>query len=406
MSKVLVSDARLGSAVSIIRSLGRRGLDVVAADSEALSPGFFSRYASERLRYPRPNSAPDAVVEVLLREARARGVDLILPVTDDVIIPLLRARRRFEDVCRLALPENGAWETARDKQATLKLARELKVATPRTALVETAAEARKEAARLGWPVVLKPQASRIYAAAANGRVIEPLHVAYAGGFARLGEQMAQFEGRCPVLVQEYYAGEAHGVELLAWKGRPLAVFQHRRLREVPITGGASSLRESVPLDPALYESATRLLAALEWTGLAMVEFKLGREGPKLMEINGRVWGSLPLAVRSGMDFPALAADLYLKGPPSPGSRPATAYRVGVRSRNLELEIVWIASVLRGERRYPFLNPPRRREALVAAVRLLDSSEGFDILSGEDPRPGLAELVRIAAKIGEKVSHSR
>ena len=63
-----------------------------------------------------------------------------------------------------------------------------------------------------------------------------------------------------------------------------------------MTGGASSYRESVALDARLLEDSVRLLQALRWTGLAMVEFKVGADGYHLMEINGRVWGSLPLAV--------------------------------------------------------------------------------------------------------------
>ncbi len=110
-----------------------------------------------------------------------------------------------------------------------------------------------------------------------------------------------------------------------------------------------------------------------------------------MEINGRIWGSLPLAVKSGMDFPARLADLYLGGGMATNGRPATDYRVGVRSRNLELEVVWIGSTLRGNRRYPFLPAPRRREAVTAAARLVLPGDGFDILSLDDPRPGLVEL---------------
>jgi predicted ATP-grasp superfamily ATP-dependent carboligase len=155
---------------------------------------------------------------------------------------------------------------------------------------------------LGWPLVLKPQSSRLYHQNAG---IDSFTVAYADGPERLAEQMAPFEGRCPVLLQEYCAGAGDGVELLLHEGRPLAAFQHRRLREVPITGGASAFRESVPLDPLLLDYSTRLLRELRWTGLAMVEFKSSVGGPRLMEINGRVWGSLPLAVRSGMDFPRL-----------------------------------------------------------------------------------------------------
>jgi hypothetical protein len=144
------------------------------------------------------------------------------------------------------------------------------------------------------------------------------------------------------------------------------------------------------------------LAALEWTGLAMVEFKVGEDGPKLMEINGRVWGSLPLAVKSGVDFPARMAELYLAGPPKNGRPADTAYELGVRSRNLDLEVVWIASTLRGRQGRRLVLVPPRREGVEAAMRLLNPKDGFDILSWDDPRPGLAEIAGIAAKLRRKV----
>ena len=404
MARVLVTDARLGSAVAIIRSLGRRGHEVIAADSEPRSAGFHSRYATDRLRHPSPADDPDAAAEALLRAVEERGVDLVIPVTDDVILPISQRRGRFERTCVLALPDAVSLARTRDKKVTLELAQELGVPLPRTTVVQTVQEAREEAARLGWPVVLKPQASRVYRRPGE---VKALSVAYAGGFARLDRLVEAFEGR-PVLLQEYYGGEAYGVDLLTYRGRPLAAFQHRRLREVPMTGGASSFRESVPLDPILLDFSLRILGALGWTGLAMVEFKVGPEGPRLMEVNGRVWGSLPLATKSGVDLPALAADLHLDPAAGPegASRWANgngAYPLGVRSRNLELEVVWIASVLRGDRRYPFLPAPRRREALRAAARLALPADGYDILSLDDPLAGIADLVRIGGRLRRKLS---
>lgn len=394
-STVLVTDAGLGSAVSVIRSLGRKGMRVVAADSERHSAGLRSRFADVAVHYPSARVDPDGMIERLLEIVRSERVDLVVPVTDDTILPLAAARDRFERVTKVALPPAASWETARDKEATHELAERLGVPVPRTALVETVADARREAARLGWPVVLKPQASRVHAR--GDKRIEAFSVAYAGGFARLDARMRTFEGRCPVLLQEYFSGEAHGVELLLDRGRPLLAFQHRRLREVPITGGASSFRESVALDPLLYEYSLRLLAELEWTGLAMVEFKLTPDGPRLMEINGRIWGSLPLAVKSGVDFPAGLAALYLGTPPPARDGSLPGYRLGVRSRHLELETVWIASVLLRRRRYPFLAIPPRREALSVALRLLAPSDGYDILDRDDAAPGVAEVRKILGK---------
>jgi predicted ATP-grasp superfamily ATP-dependent carboligase len=403
VQRILVTDSSRGSAISIIRSLGRRGYYVIAADSEARSPGYYSRYTSERLRYPPPSKAPEEAVATLLETARKQRVELIVPVTDEVALPLSDARERFEGLCTLALPDRGAFARTCDKLATLELAAEIGLPVPRTALVATVRESLEAAPSLGWPVVLKPRRSRIYR---DGRPVERYEVSYAEDASALAAGMRRLEGRSEVLLQEYYRGEGQGVELLMYRGRPLAAFQHRRLREVPITGGASSFRESVSLDPVLYDYSVRFLAALEWTGLAMVEFKLGREGPRLMEINGRVWGSLPLAVKSGMDFPVRLAELYFGNLPEADSPPDTTYTLGVRSRNLDLEVLWIGSALRRTRPSQSLPLPGRRQALAAALRLFYPGDGFDVLAWDDPRPGLVEIARIAAKLRRKLGDGR
>jgi predicted ATP-grasp superfamily ATP-dependent carboligase len=271
-------------------------------------------------------------------------------------------------------------------------------------LVRTAAEAVREATDFRWPVVLKPQSSR---AVRGGGQLDAFGIEYAADRAALEKRMSAFEGRSAVLLQEYVPGDGHGVGLLMDRGKPLLAFQHRRLREVPFTGGPSSLRESVALDPALFDYSVRLLEALEWTGPAMVEFKAGPDGASLMEINGRLWGSLPLAVKSGVDFPGRIVKLFLEPPAEPSAALPRdlEYRVGVRSRDLNLELTWIASVLARRSAYPFLETPRRREAAAAALRLLDPRDGFDVLDAHDPIPGLAEVVDIAAKVPRRLARA-
>jgi len=406
--RVLVTDAGRGSALAIIRSLGRRGWHVVAADASPASPGFHSRYAAGRVHYPSPTKDTAATVDRLHAAALAHRIDLIIPVTDEVIVPLSAARDRFAGVSALAIPDAAALAVVGDKAATLDLATRLGVPVPRSCLVTTAAEALERSADFRFPIVLKPVTSRV---STDSGTIDAFSVSYADGPARLGETMAGLEGRSAALLQEYCPGEGYGVELLLADGHVVEAFQHHRLREVPFTGGASAYRESVPLDPVLLDHSIRLLAELHWTGLAMVEFKIGPDGPRLMEINGRIWGSLPLAVHCGVDFPAGLAELTLDGPspgafePSSGYRP-TSYPAGVQMHNLDLEIIWILSVLRGKRRHPFLPIPPRSAALAAALGLLRPGSSFDVQSWTDPRPGLADIARITRKLVGKVSAER
>jgi predicted ATP-grasp superfamily ATP-dependent carboligase len=388
MPNVLVTDAGRGSAIAVIRSLGRQGWNVIAADSDRHSPGFRSRFTRWKLLYPPPEVDQAATAQAILQEAKRRAVTLVVPVTDDVILPLRAIRPAFDGVSVLAMPSSDALSVVSDKEATLRLAESLGVPVPRSHVVRGDAEARQIIGDIGWPVVVKPRVSRTNG---EGTGIKRHEVSYACDPEQLTRALER-EGDEPVLLQEYSEGEGHGVELLLKEGRPLAAFQHRRLREVPVTGGASSFRESVPLDPMLYLHAARLLESLSYTGLAMVEFRVGPKGPRLMEINGRIWGSLPLAVKSGVDFPSLMARMYL-GEDFRRAEVLRDYRVGVRSRNLPLEVSWIGSVLLHSRDVCLPMPPRR-DAMRVAARLLYPGDGYDVLSAEDPLPGLAEFAKV------------
>ena len=117
----------------------------------------------------------------------------------------------------------------------------------------------------------------------------------------------------PSMIQEKIIGPGTGLFTLYDKNRHLALFSHKRIREKPPSGGVSVVSESVPLDNEMVDAADKLLSAVGWTGVAMVEFKRDvRDGKaKLMEINGRFWGTLQLAVASGVDFPVLLIE-YLQ----------------------------------------------------------------------------------------------
>ena len=401
MTRVLVTDAGRPSGLAVVRSLGRRGISVVAADATRRSRAFVSRHADARVVYPSPEQDAAGALDAILHAAESHRVDLVLPVGEDMVVLIAGARDRFAGIARLALPDPEALAVTRDKRRTVELARQLGIPTPQTSLVETEAEAGVAVEGFSWPVVLKPQASRRLE---PGRNVERFGVAYAATREQLAARMRRFEGRCAVLLQEYWPGEGHGVGLLMSGGETVLAFQHRRLREVPYTGGPSSFREGVPLSSELLDYSQQLLGALDWTGPAMVEFKVGPRGATLMEVNGRLWGSLALAVKSGVDLPARMVDVFLD-PDAPADPPELDYRPGVRSRDLGLELSWIGSVLRGAPRYDFLDAPSRRDGVAALVKLLDPRDGFDVMTARDPLPGLAELLGLLIEVPARVVRS-
>lgn len=399
--RVLVTDASRPSALSVIRSLGRAGFEVIAADPSPVTVGGASRYATAAGVYPSPFEGPVERTAAAIGEIACRHqVDLVVPVTDDVIVPLVAHPPELPDGCQMAMPGPDQLDVAGSKLATHELARTLGIDVPDSVVVRTSPPAPGIVERLGSPVAVKPDRSR--RVGPDGRLVKG-QVRYATSDAELAARVA--EAGQPVLVQSFHPGSGVGIGLVLDDGRPLLAVQHRRLHEVPLSGGASALRETVPVDPVLLDQATALLGALRWTGAAMVEFKVGPSGTRLMEINGRLWGSLPLAVRAGADVPAVAAAVHLGDRADEMCWPDTSYASPVRARNLDLELVWIASVLRG-RRSTIDTGLSRRDGLAAIAQLARRGQADDLFDDDDRGPArlgvraaMAHLVRKVATHG-------
>jgi len=232
----------------------------------------------------------------------------------------------------LPFPSYEAVRRASNKVEVLNLARSLGVPIP-ASLTLASSDALVSAEAVGYPVVIKPACSRVLTS--TGWIANS--VSYADDADALMKHLTRLPAESyPVLIQERIQGPGVGVFMLFDRGRRIAQFAHRRLREKPPSGGVSVLCESTPVDPVAAHHAQGLLQHLEWHGPAMVEFKRDvRDGSlRLMEINGRFWGSLQLAIDAGVDFPRLLVDIAIGSVPDH----APNYRAGIRCR-------WIAGDL-------------------------------------------------------------
>ncbi|MGH7541296.1 MAG: ATP-grasp domain-containing protein [Gemmatimonadota bacterium] len=384
--RILVTEGEERSSLAVVRSLGRAGHELIVCSRNGRSLAGASRFASGDRRVPDPLSEENAYLEAVLRVSEETGAEAIIPMTDAACTVLLPARARFGDI-RVLGPTAEAYRRISDKAAVALVAERCGIAVP--SRVEMRAPGEAAALPLSeelFPAVVKPVRSVSAEAGRRRRV----PVQYAEGREALESLLVDAPTEAyPLLIQQRIDGVGVGVFLLRSRGRTLAAFSHRRLREKPPSGGVSVYREAATLDPGLLSACERLLAAYEWEGVAMVELKLETVSavPYLMEVNGRFWGSLQLAVDAGVDFPAL----FVAAAFGEAVEPVLDYRVGTRCRWWWGEVDHALAVLRmsaEERRR--LGLGARVGALAHLLRPSTRHDRFEVLRREDPRPFMRE----------------
>jgi predicted ATP-grasp superfamily ATP-dependent carboligase len=322
---VLLTDGTERSALAAARSLIGAGWEVgvAAGGGRRLSLAGVSR-GVRRLRLETdPLADPPGYAAEVGQLAARHGVRVVLPVTDASVEAILAGREHLPRTAALPFPDLATYRKAADKGAILEYARDAGLAVPDTVVLADPAAELPDAEF--FPAVLKPHRSVLGGRHFGVQFVSTVQQCRAALRTLAG-------GAFPVLLQRRVRGSGEGLFVLRWNGRVVAEFAHRRLREKPPEGGVSVYRESIALDADLAAAGRRLLEALDWQGVAMIECKRDASSgqPVLMEINGRLWGSLQLAIDAGVDFPRLLVSCALgeeRGVPA-----ITHYRVGVRSR--------------------------------------------------------------------------
>jgi len=365
--RVFITNGTARTCLAAVRSLGRQGLDVTVGEERRISLAALSRHCHRAVAYPSPERDSDRFIAWLRERLHREQYDVVMPVDQHTFHLFARHRDELETLTKIPVAELSVFEDAHDKSKTFRAALAAKIPCPETHFLETRQDVVALGRRARFPLIVKPRIG------SGSRAVT--RVSNAGELTAAWTHIHQKQ---PFpLVQEYIppGGEALGVSALFNRDAvPRALFVHKRLREYPVGGGPSTLRESV-IRPEAAELAVRLLQALRWYGVAMVEFKVDpRDGvPKLMEINPKLWGSLNLAIASGVDFPALWYRLAVDGDVAP----VFNYRAGVRGRLL------LADALH------FLTNPDRFRLRPSFFRLGDPRTRGDIWDPSDPIPGLA-----------------
>lgn len=322
---VLVTDGEQRASLAVARSFGKAGHTVLDCSNVARTITGASRYVQAEYTVADPLTDPDRYLSDIVAIVQASRVDTLMPMTEAALLAILPARHRFPNVL-IPFTDADTFRHISDKGAVMDAASRVGIAVPEQHTLHSSDDAQSFAMdAVAFPVVVKP--SRSVTGDAGERL--KLGVQHAASAAELRRILQAMDPRAyPLLVQQRVIGPGVGVFLLVWKGEVVASFSHRRLREKPPSGGVSVYRESIEMDDALLTRSRSLLDEFNWEGVAMIEYKVDAATgvPYIMEINGRFWGSLQLAIDAGVDFP----NLLLQAAEGHNPAPVDRYVPGVR----------------------------------------------------------------------------
>lgn len=385
---VLITDGNERSALAATRALGQRGIPVyVGADRPTCLAGR-SRYCTSAFQYPSPWKNPREYAACVLDRAKRFDAAVLLPMTDVAVELLGEQAQELKGIVNIPIPSLVQYRQLSNKYELTDWAKKNGVPVPESIFLPDGAIEKVVEQVTKWPVVVKPGASLIKK---NGLWAKTsVHVA-----RNADELMHLYEDhwylKQPSLIQQRIIGEGQGVFGLFSQGQPLALFAHRRIREKPPAGGVSVFRESIPLSHPITDYALKIVQSAQWQGVAMVEFKVDRESgvPYLIEVNGRFWGSLQLAIDAGVDFPFLTYQLATIGRLEPVE---AKYSVGVKSRWFLGDLDQLLLRLRKSNEQLGLSPgsPTKGQALREFMICTDPQTCSEVFRLRDPQPGLYE----------------
>lgn len=306
--RVLILESHHRHSLAVVRSLGKKGIQVFASSDNKHSPAFYSRYCQDQVVYGN-SSSNKKFADELLEIVSHDKYEMIIPTVLKGFKILSKYKKEFKKYTKVPVADLNAMEIASNKDKTMQFAKKFAIPIPETFYPESINDVQRISEKIRYPVVIK--AIEEWGSVKYAYSPKELVYTYENMLKIFHTQIEK--GKFPI-IQEYIPGEGYGFFGLFNHGKLRAFFMHKRIHQVPPAGGPSAMARSF-YDTKLKQLGEKLLSALKWHGVAMVEFKKDNRDEiyKLMEINPKFWGSLDLAIASGVDFPYLLYKMEMDG---------------------------------------------------------------------------------------------
>jgi predicted ATP-grasp superfamily ATP-dependent carboligase len=316
---LILEDGASRQALSASRALADAGWTVGVGAMERRGMAASSRATSHVHIVPPPERGLEAFIEGVNEAIVQKGYEVVFGARDTEVLAL--SMRRDEILAIVPHPPHSRVLRAFDKVELAAAALRAGIAVP------DARSATDEAlAAVDGPVIVK---ARLHVEFGDGKRPPRLDTVVAQtpaeAVARADEIRAA--GGEPLL-QEFLPGELFEIGLLADReGKVVAEVHQVAERISPALAGVAVRARTLAPDAVLSERVAALVTELGWWGLAEIQLLVPADGePRLIDFNGRFYGSIALAVGAGVNLPALWASLAT-GRPVETIGPA---KVGVR----------------------------------------------------------------------------
>ena len=345
MSKnILVLEGEKPAAYAAIRSLQHSGYQITAASHLKINISRFSKYVSKFVSCPNIDKDMEDYKNWLLEEIKNGDYLTVFSFSDKTTKLLSENKSTLSAHTHIYQPDINTVDIVLDKSKTYQLAKSLGMNLPE--IFETKGKKIDQlAAELTFPLVLRPK-QKNYSVDGKIKYYKVTPDNYFWNRTDLLKKMPKFYNELDKYdLMSYVPGVGRGYFTIVDEQKTCGNFAHERIREYPVSGGASSLRKSIPFEE-IKAISLPLINALNFSGPIMIEYKYDPKTNKyyLIEVNGRWWGSLPLAIHAGVDFPKLLIGLINKE--KINAEDFASYKMGFTSRLLiPHDIMWFVSCL-------------------------------------------------------------
>lgn len=288
---IVITDIRYKMALAPLWSLSQAGYQVVCGEADGVSRekclGFYSKYCQTTIRWPKEEEPAQAIAK-----ASPTG-SVVLPVGRETLRSFSRSTG-WRDQVKVLVSPTEVLDRADDKAEVQRLAASLGIPTPETYVRRPEETVEELSLRVRYPVILKYRDGESLGLKSWERY------RIAGDPSQFQAQYRAMEGvQSAPVVQDYLSGQDVGLAMVMdEQSRPVDFFCYESQREYPLSGGPTCLCRTV-FSRSLVEYGARLLGALGFRGLAMLDFKGRPDHPYLLEVNPRLWGSACLATAAG-----------------------------------------------------------------------------------------------------------